>query len=317
MARAADVGFRALITFNRDATALTRAVEAARPHGIAIFACIESTHHAVPLWNEAYPDRLIPWQVMNEAEEAAMQFITAGRNRFLIPYQWGGEPLMTHEVLNRRVLCPGNRDAMDLFQPAIRSILSVPGIAGVAFDGFGYQNYRRCYCPDCETRLRAFIDAHPDRTEEENEVVFFRDLWVDAINRLADYARSVRADALTTIHIWPVFTPEPLYGNRLDVDFCGQTAAWYTLWTEEKIAEYTRVIVEEANRYHARSTGVPMIGYYDKPGQFPVKDAQRLELEIRTILDHGGRRIQVGSARDVVDNEDAAAVFKRFFAPDE
>ena len=46
-----------------------------------------------------YPEAPVPWQVMTEAEEAARKFIMAGRNKYLIPYQFGGEPKMTNEVL--------------------------------------------------------------------------------------------------------------------------------------------------------------------------------------------------------------------------
>ncbi|MEN6304749.1 MAG: hypothetical protein ABFD96_18610, partial [Armatimonadia bacterium] len=117
----------------------------------------------------------------------------------------------------------------------------------------------------------------------------------------------------TTIHIWPVFTPEPLYGNRLDVDLCGQTAAWYILWPEEKIAEYSRIIANDAQKYYQRQQGVGMIGYYDLPGKFPVKDAARVDLELKTMIDNGCRSIQVCSSIHVMNNPQIRAVFKKWF----
>jgi hypothetical protein len=136
---------------------------------------------------------------------------------------------------------------------------------------------------------------------------------VDYINYLADYVRSKKEGIKTSIHIWPVFVPEPLYGNRLNIDFCGQTAAWYTLWPKEKIAEYSKIISENARKYHQRQQGVGMIGYYDKPGQFPVKDASRMDMELNTMIENGCLEIQVCGAKDVIDNKGVSEVFKKYF----
>ena len=56
-----------------------------------------------------------------------------------------------------------------------------------------------------------------------------------------------------------------------------------------------------------------MIGYYDKPGRFPVKHAARVEMELRTMIANGCRRIQVCSSRHVLNNDEVAAVFRRYF----
>jgi hypothetical protein len=313
MAEAADVGFDALITGPNTPELLARAVEAGAEHDIAVYAFISPMSHVIRGWREQYPDQPIPWQVMTEDEDAALSFIAAGNNRYLIPYQWGGEPVLTNEVLTTSTVCFSDERARAILESLIDEIVSVPGIEGLALDGFGYQNYHRCHCERCEELQAEYVAAHPEMNEDEASVAFFRDTLVDYVNHLADYARSRRADIMTSIHIWPVFAPEPLYGNRLDVDYCGQTAAWYTLWPQEKIAEYSRIIVEEAQKYHARQQGVGMIGYYDRPGEFPVKDAERVDLELSTMIDSGCRRIQVCSSIHVINNAEIAEVFKRHF----
>lgn len=313
MAEAEAVGFDALITWSTDPEFLTRAVEAGAEHNIGVFSCISPMGRLAELWRERYPEAPVPWQVMSEDEEAALSFITAGRNRYIIPYQFGGEPVMTNEVLTSRVICLNNPRARELCKSLIDDIVSVPGLRGLAFDGFGYQDYHRCHCDRCQRLLVEYSEAHPGMSAEEAEVAFFRDTLVDCINELADHARSRRADIRTTIHVWPVFAPESLYGNRLDVDFCGQTAAWYTLWPEEKIAGYSRIIAGQAREYHERQQGVGMIGYYDRPGEFPVKDAARVEMELGTMIENGCRRIQVCSAVDVIGNEEVSEVFRRWF----
>jgi len=312
MVDAADVGFDALITGPNTAERLTEAVEAGAKHGIKVFVFISPMGHAQRAWEKAYPDRPVPWQVMTEDQQAALNFISAGRNRYLIPYQWGGEPLMENEVLTTPTVCFTSEEAKGLLKGLIDEIAAVPGV-GLGFDGFGYQNYHRCHCDRCEALLQEYMAAHPEMGEDEAKVTFFRDTLVDYINELADYARSKRSDIETTIHIWPVFAPEPLYGNRLDVDYCGQTAAWYTLWPQEKIAEYSRIIVEDAQKYHERQQGVGMIGYYDRPGEFPIKDADCVDMELGTMIENGCRRIQVCSSIHVIRNAEIADVFRRHF----
>jgi len=315
VAKAAATGFRVLIAWSSDAAVLRQAVDAGKRHHVQIFACISPMGGLGALWKKRYPAAPVPWQVLTEAEEAARKFISAGRNKYIIPYQFGGEPKMTNEVLETRIICFNNPEARELLKPLIDTIVSVPGLEGLAFDGFGYQNYRCCHCGHCKSLLAEYCRQHPGTPEAEAQDAFCLDVLVDYINHLADYARSRRQDIKTSIHIWPVFVPEPLYGNRLDVDFCGQTAAWYTLWPEEKIAGYSRTISGEAGKYHQRQQGVGMIGYYDKPGLFPVKDAARVDMEIRTMIANGCRRIQVCSSRDVINNDEVAAVFRKYFGP--
>lgn len=313
--QARAVGFEALITGNNNPQALTRLVTAAQRHQIRINSCLSPMGGLVNLWKKQYPQQSVPWQVMSAEEEAALRFISAGNNRYLIPYQFGGEPVLAHEVLIYPIICLSSPEAQKLFEPVIDGLATVPGLAGVSFDGFGYQNYHRCYCDRCTGLLAAYQQAHPDLPPAEAANTFFRDLLVDYINTLADYVRSRRPDFKTSIHLWPVFAPQPLYGNRLKVDECGQTAAWYTLWPVEKIADYSRRIVGEAKKYHPRQEGVGMIGYYDRPGQFPVKDAARIDLEIKTMLANGCRHLQVCSTLDVVKNQAIAEVFRKYFGP--
>jgi hypothetical protein len=310
---AAEVGFDVIITWSNDRKLLETAVKAAQKHNIKVFACIAPMGRVKTLWKKQYPQQPVPWQVMNDAENAAYKFIFAGKNKTLIPYQWGGEPVLTNEVLQPKIICFNNSETRELFKPVIDEIISVPGLEGLAFDGFGYQNYYACHCEKCRKLLKEYQKKHPEVSAKQAEIDFFRSSLVNYINHLADYARSKKADIKTTIHIWPVFSPDPLYGNRLNIDYCGQTAAWYTIWPEEKIVRYSKVISGQAKKYYKRQEGVGMIGYYDRPGTFPVKSAPCVEMELRAMLDNGCRRIQVCGAKDVIKNKEVAAVFKKIF----
>lgn len=311
--RAAAVGFDTLITWSTDPEFLQKVAAAGEKHDVRIFSSIAPMGGLARLWNKTYPGRPVPWQVMTPQQQAAGSFIMAGDNEYLIPYQFGGEPVMTNEVLGNQIICFNDPDARALLEDQIDAIVAVPGLEGLAFDGFGYQNYHRCHCERCERLFARYRAAHPDMSAQHAEITYFRGVLVDYINHLANYARSKREDIKTAIHIWPVFAPEPLYGNRLDVDYCGQTAAWYMPWPQDKIAEYSRIISAEANRYYMRQQGVAMIGYYDRPDRFPVKNAARVDMELSTIIENGCRRVQVCGARDVINNADIAAVFSKYF----
>lgn len=312
-ADAAEVGFDVLITWSTDPEFLKKAVEAGNKYNIKVFSCLAPMGQMAKLWKKQYPGKPVPWQVMDENENAACKFIAAGKNKFLIPYQWGGEPLMTNEVLLNKIFCFRNLEGRKLFNPIIDRIISVPGIAGIAFDGFGYQNYHSCQCQKCQKELSEYLKIHPGQAKEKLVINFYRDSLVDYVNHLANYARSKNKSIKTTIHIWPVFKPEPLYGNRLNLDYCGQTAAWYTLWPQEKIAKYSRIISEQAKKYYPRQQGVGMIGYYDRPGQFPVKSAEIVDMELNTMIKNGCKRIQVCGTKDVIKNKKIAEVFKKYF----
>ena len=307
------VGFDELITMSNDPAFLKQAVEAGARHHIKIFSCLSPRAEFGAFWSKRYPERPVPWQVMTDEQEAARTFIAAGRNKYIIPYQFGGEPQMTNEVLDTKIICLSHREAMELFKPLIDGIVSVPGMDGVTFDGFGYQNYHRCHCEGCEKLLAEFRSKNPAMPKEEAETTFFRGVLVETINALADYARSKNPEIKTSIHLWPVFAPDPLYGNRLNVDVCGQTAAWFSLWPETKIAEYSKIISKNANDFYPRPTGFGMIGYYNLPGKFPFKDADRVDMELRTMITGGCRGIMICDAEHVIRNKDISAVFKKYF----
>jgi hypothetical protein len=313
-ADAESVGFDVLVTWSIDVELLKKAVEAGEKHNIKIFSSIAPMgEDVINLWKKEYPQKPFPWQMMDDNENAAATFLSAGRNKHLIPYQWGGEPLMTNEVLLYKIICFNNVEGRSLFEMIIDNLISVPEIEGIGFDGFGYQNYYSCHCRKCQEKLDEYHKKYSEISKGQASVNFYRDILVDYINHLANYARSKKKEIKTTIHIWPVFVPEPLYGNRLDVDYCGQTAAWFTLWPEEKIAKYSRVISEQAKKSYQRQQGVAMIGYYDRPGQFPVKNATCVDMEIKTMIENGCNRIQVCGAKDVINNEKIAEVFKKYF----
>jgi hypothetical protein len=311
--QAAQVGFTEIIVWNHDPHYLGRLVDLGQKHKIGMYSSI----HLGDLkdWKQRRSSTNPPLQEMNAAESAALQRIRADKTRGKSGYQYGGEPVQGIEVLEAPLLCFHNPEVRSFFEEQIRDLLRIPGLRGIAMDYFGYQNYRCCRCSTSMKAFEAWHQRHADLPSDKALDQFSLESLADFVNVLARHARSVRADAKVTCHVYPVFLPEPLYGNRLDVDFCGQTAAWYfePFWSIEKIRAYTQVICGEEKKYFARPKGVAMIGVYTRPALFPVKSPERLTRELHAILDGKGERVQVCSLNDVLHDPATREVFRRLF----
>lgn len=306
---AAAVGFTDILTWTVDPQVLGKIVPVAAQHSIGVYATVGISPSD---WKKEHPGTPVPLQELNEAEKQALASFRKNKGRKDPPYQYGGEPVAPDEVLFYDLLCFHQPEVARVVKARIRDALQAPGLRGIAFDGIGYQNYRCCRCAESEKQLTAWRAAHPDFSEEKAREAFSLETLVSFQNDLAAFARGIRPDILTSLHIWPVYAPEPLYGNRLDVDFCGQTAAWYTLWDLRKIRDYARTIAGEEKKNHPRSTGVAMIGYYDQRAGFPLKTPERVEAELKAILEGGCRHVQVCGLNDVLKNPEIAAVFRKY-----
>jgi len=311
--QAAEVGFDEIIVTRHDAGYLRQMIELGRRHQVGIYSCVHLSDLAD--WKRRRPDLPPPLQQISPEEEAARQRIEADKSPGKSNYQYGGEPFRKLEVLQSPLLCFHHPQVRPFFEEQIRELLQVDGLRGVALDFFGYQNYRCCRCATSQAAWAAWRKEHPALPADRALDAFSLESLVEFINALAGYARGVRGATLVTCHVYPVFLPEPLYGNRLDVDYCGQTAAWFfePFWSVEKIRRYTQIIASEEKRHFARAEGVAMIGFYAQPQLYPVKSAQRLEDELHAILAGGGDRVQVCSLNAVLNDPGAREVFKRYF----
>ena len=217
------------------------------------------------------------------------------------------------------MLCFHRPEVLDFCKSEIKRILSVPGVAGVAFDVFGYRNYRCCYCSHSTKLLKQWRKEHPELPDSKALDEFSLETLVKFNNELADYARSLNSEAKVITHVYPVFLPEVLYGNRLNVDVCGQTAAWFfePFWSYDRITKYSRVIFGEEKKYFQHSEGSALIGIYSRPETYAPKSPERIRRELQAILDGGGDRVQVCSMNDVLKDESIRKVFLEFFRKDD
>ena len=311
--KAAAAGFAELVVHHDDAAAFTRFIALGKQHGVDIYAWLFLGDLAA--WKNAFSNAPPPLQVMNQAETESLKKIQADKSFGRSGYQGGGEPLNEGEVLDTPLLCFHDPRTLEAFQRQIREMLAFPGVKGVAFDYIGYQNYRCCRCPLSLAQLADFRRQHPELSEADATQRFSMETLVDFNNRLAANVRTLSATARVMTHIYPVYLPEPLYGNRLDVDVCAQTAAWFfePFWSAEKITRYSQAICGESSRYHPRALGAALLGYFNLPGRQPVKSPDRLAAELQAIFAGGCTRVHVCSFNDVINTPEAEAVFRQFF----
>jgi len=311
--KAAEIGFSELVVHHEDAANFRRTIELGKQHGVEIYAWMFLGD--IPAWKKAFPDAEPPLQVMSAAEQEALKRIQADKSFGKSGYQFGGEPVNALEVLEAPLLCFHDPRVLAAFQKQMDEMLAFEGIKGVAFDYIGYQNYRCCHCPTSQAQLAAYRKAHPGLSEKASEERFSLETLVEFNDRLARYVWGVRADAKVMTHVYPVYLPEPLYGNRLDVDICCQTAAWFfePFWSLEKIKRYAGAIAGEARKHHARPVGAALLGYYNTPEKYAAKSDERLAAEVQAILDGGCARVHVCSFNHVLKTPGAAAIFRRLF----
>ena len=313
VSKAAETGFTELVVHHEKHENFTNFIKLGKQHGIGIYAWLFLGD--IPAWEKAFPNLKPPLQVMNAAENKALERIQSDKTFGKSQYQSGGEPVNKIEVLTTPLLCLHDPRVLEAFKQQINEMLSVPGVKGVAFDYIGYQNYRCCYCEHSMKLFNKWNKNKPGVPYEQNLEMFSLETLVRFNNELTGYARSINPKAKIITHVYPVFLPEPLYGNRLDVDVCGQTAAWFfkPFWSYDKITKYSRVIFGEEKKYFPNSEGSAMNGIFSRSKKHAAKSPERIRKELQAILDGGGDRVQVCSMNDVLKDENIKKVFKNFF----
>jgi len=214
--------------------------------------------------------------------------------------QFGGEPVTSSDLCPELITCfLGDTNCVKSFAALEKTLTDNPEADGIAFDYIGYTNLHSCECDGCKVRLKAWLQEKGLEANEENRNLFFREGLVNYINALVNHAKSVRPGIKVALHLYPVFLPDPLYGRDLKADYVQETVAWYFAWSDEKIVDYTRKILN-AN-HHPGSVSVPFVGLSANPGSvLALKTPERLEAELKLILANGGDRLAVCNGDDMI-----------------
>lgn len=228
--------------------------------------------------------------------KAADKKAIVDKRRIEMKHRYGGEPDAKLDTLNScRIPCFLSDADDELSRKAIDEICSrVNGVKGIFFDYLGYSNFKGCHCETCREAYEKYLAENQLIDSQENKDRFYRDKLVGYYNDMIDYVKSNHPDFKVVVHVYPTFLPEPLYGNRVKADFCGQTVAWYFPWPEEKIRKYTKTVIGEQNRHFNDVTGVPFVGVNATPGKsLWRKDPATLEKELKILLDSGADSLMI------------------------
>lgn len=175
---------------------------------------------------------------------------------------------------------------------------------GVAFDAFGFRNHYACFCDACEQRREqagSETDAHDwDVLGEVSEAQL-----LETTARLYEHATAEDPDATVMNHIWPPFNPNPDYGDRLELEYCTQTIAWFYRpnWSLDRV-EFEAA--RRARRETAANSFVPFVGMLDEP--FLRRPADRLREELEIALEYGDDSLVLCTLEVPYNHEEYATV---------
>lgn len=225
-------------------------------------------------------------------------------------YQSGGEQLIGGETGGGRPWCLDRPEALEFGKQRIDRIIKA-GYDGIAFDSIGYKNYYACFCPVSQKKHEELIKRHPGISPEAAIRKYSEERLIFFYTALAEYARKKKPGITITCHIYPHFAPNPLYGNKLPVDYCGQTVSWFYVphWPLDKIERYAYEIVQKGARFHPKSQGAPFIGIYTLPASGRHrKSARRVREEIRIVKRAGAKAIQLAELGNILNDPEVARV---------
>jgi hypothetical protein len=236
------------------------------------------------------------WQVVSPEEAEKAKRIKEDKEPGKHGYQYGGEPVNDQtDVFEGELLCFHRPEVVDDCGKKLETVLEkCPGLAGIAFDYYGYKNYHCCHCPVSEKMFEEYFAKFPEGKLARGKALeqFSLDTLVDFNNRLAERCRKFKPGIKIATHVYPTFLGNPVYGNRLDVDYCMQTVAWFfePFWDLAKVEKYTRDTVQGAKRYFARPQGIPFVGIFmDSKDPRMDKPIERFREELKTIRKTGSQ----------------------------
>lgn len=212
-------------------------------------------------------------------------------------HRYGGEPVAKIDTLNSVILpCFISDDDFAFTRKKIDRLLkdAPPQAAGMFIDCIGYMNHHGCYCEKCLAKYRKYLADRKLTDTPENRTSFYREKLVEYYNNVIDYIKSKHPDYKIVIHVYPDFRNDPLYGNRIKADYCGQTVSWYFKWDEEKIRKYTGYVLNHAKDHYPSAEGIPFIGINENNNSsLAYKTPEEVERELRIILASGSRTVMV------------------------
>lgn len=205
-------------------------------------------------------------------------------------------------------LCPDRPETRKFAVDMARAYIKNYDPDGIALDFIGYKNLKGCECPYSLKQRAAFAAARPELSKEQAAREF-------SLASLAALYEEVRQAALAdnprlklACHVYPPFEYEPIYGNRLAVEYPAQTVSWFFAphWPMEKVAARCKLVKDTEHAYHDYVTGTAFIGLYTDVKN--VKSPQRIHEELQAIKQAGIRGFCIAGNEFMKDTPQARAL---------
>ena len=203
-------------------------------------------------------------------------------------------------------LCP-DRGLVDFEKNIIEELIKNYDIDGIGIDYLGYRNYYACFCDYSNKKRKEFAKKHPKLSEKEVITQFSEQSLVNWTKQLREIVQDIKPNLKLAIHIYPDFDLNPEYGNKLYVDYCGQTIAWFykPFWSYGKIYDKATAYKQAEGKYHKYNKHVPFVGVYTGKR---LKSPERLRKEIRIAGTSGADTIMISFYKTFVERPDLAKV---------
>lgn len=186
---------------------------------------------------------------------------------------------------------------------------------GLALDYVGYRNYYACFCDHSIQKRQEFADRHPELSSVEILRQFSEDALVSYVTEVRNAVKTIKPNAEFSIHIYPDFDLNPAYANRLPVEYCGQTIAWFykPFWSYGKVYDTCMGYKAAEGKFMDYNKFVPFVGVYpdDK-----LKSAERLRKEIRIAALSGNGTIMLAFAETFMKHSELAEIVAQELSSD-
>ena len=190
-------------------------------------------------------------------------------------------------------LCFDRPEVRQFVVDTARALATAYAPDGLALDFIGYKNYRGCQCRYSRQECAKFAAAHPVLSKDDVQKEFSLERMAAVYEDVRTAVHAINPQIKLACHTYPQFDLEPLYGNRLAVDYPAQTVAWFFKphWPLADVAAHCQTVKANEHKYHAYVTGTGLIGVY--LDEKCLKTPDRLRAEIRAFKTAGLRALCV------------------------